>query len=151
MNDHLLGQKEETEPLDEGWWTSLLAEGQELRSSCLSGEQGKDYPAGEKLDAQSWEKIRTLYEQDEVVPFEVRGFNRGGLLVVSDGIQGFVPVSHIVDMPCGLDDDARQAFLADYVGKVLDLKVIECEQAQERIVLSERAAMAGCGKRKQLF
>jgi small subunit ribosomal protein S1 len=31
------------------------------------------------------------------------------------------------------------------------LKVIECEPSQERVVLSERAALAGEGRRKQLF
>jgi small subunit ribosomal protein S1 len=41
--------------------------------------------------------------------------------------------------------------LNNYIGKTLHLKVIECEPDQERIVLSERAALAGDGRRRELF
>ena len=37
------------------------------------------------------------------------------------------------------------------MGKTLRLKVIECEPDQERVVFSERAALAGEGRRKVLF
>jgi small subunit ribosomal protein S1 len=81
----------------------------------------------------------------------VYGFNRGGLLVRGDDIQGFVPVSHLVEMPCAVEIEERRKALNTYVGKTLLLKVIECEPAQERIVLSERAALAGEGRRRELF
>ncbi|MBA4318562.1 MAG: 30S ribosomal protein S1, partial [Flavobacterium sp.] len=82
---------------------------------------------------------------------DVYGFNRGGLLVKGDGIQGFVPVSHLVELPTDTNDEVRQEELAKYENRSLSLKVIECEPASERVVLSERAAQAGEGKRKQLF
>jgi small subunit ribosomal protein S1 len=136
---------------DEGWWSSLLAD-----ESMLIANPGKqetcpdDHPV-EKMDGKRWELVKKLYEQDEIMTFEVRGYNRGGLLVSSDGIQGFVPISHIVNMPVDFNENQRQAFLNDFVGQSIELKVIECEPSMERIVLSERAAKAGCGKRKQLF
>jgi small subunit ribosomal protein S1 len=92
-----------------------------------------------------------LFERDEVVLLLVQGFNRGGLLVQGEGIQGFVPISHIVDAPTNLTDEERYHFLEQYVGKSLYLKVIECEPTSERVVFSERAAQAGQGKRKELF
>jgi small subunit ribosomal protein S1 len=92
-----------------------------------------------------------LYDHDEIVVMQVQGYNRGGLLVQGNGIQGFVPVSHLVDMPGGVDEEERRRILANYIGRLLELKVIECEPAQERIVFSERAALAGEGRRKQLF
>lgn len=139
------------ENLDDGWWASLMAE--ELVASQHSEQTEPVHlvPEEKGENIQDWERMRQLYESDDVMPFEVRGYNRGGLLVAAAGMQGFVPVSHIVDMPCGLNDEQRLGFLANYVGKMLDLKVIECDPTQERIVLSERAAQAGCGKRKQLF
>jgi small subunit ribosomal protein S1 len=73
------------------------------------------------------------------------------LLVQGNGIQGFVPISHLVEIPGSDDDEERRNALANYVGKSLHLKVIECEPAQERVVLSERAALAGEGRRKTLF
>ncbi|MEN6523236.1 MAG: S1 RNA-binding domain-containing protein [Anaerolineaceae bacterium] len=136
---------------DEGWWSSLLADESMMTAALLKQESYQDDHPVEKMDGKRWELVKKLYEQDEIMTFEVRGFNRGGLLVTSDGIQGFVPISHIVALPPDIDENQRQAFLADYVGRTIELKVIECEPSMERIVLSERAAKAGCGKRKQLF
>jgi small subunit ribosomal protein S1 len=73
------------------------------------------------------------------------------LLVQTEGIQGFVPVSHLVDMPVESSEEEKQTRLAAYVGRSLYLKIIECEVSNERVVLSERAAQAGEGKRKELF
>jgi small subunit ribosomal protein S1 len=98
-----------------------------------------------------WDQVRALYDQDEIVEMQVQGYNRGGLLVQGNSIQGFVPISHLVEMPGGVDEENRRTILAGYIGRTLELKVIECEPSQERIVLSERAALAGEGRRKQLF
>ena len=106
------------------------------------------HPQVSKVD---WDQVRDLYDHDEIVIMMVQGYNRGGLLVQGDNIQGFVPVSHLVEMPGGIDEEKRRQILASYIGRSLDLKVIECEPSQERIVLSERAALAGEGRRKQLF
>jgi len=73
------------------------------------------------------------------------------LLVQGEGIQGFVPVSHLIDMPNGGGEEKRRLILASYVDRSIDLKVIECDPSQERIVLSERAALAGEGQRRALF
>jgi small subunit ribosomal protein S1 len=73
------------------------------------------------------------------------------LLVQGSGIQGFVPISHLVDVNGPLLEPERQKKLSGYIGRTLRLKVIECEPTQDRIVLSERAALAGEGRRKQLF
>jgi small subunit ribosomal protein S1 len=82
---------------------------------------------------------------------EVYGYNRGGLLVHTDDIQGFVPVSHLVELPATLGDEERIQTLCSYVGRTLCLKVIECNPALERVVFSERAAQAGEGCRRELF
>jgi len=135
--------------VDEGWWASILAD------EITQEEHGKDtaVKTGTPLVVSkvNWEHVKTLYEHDEIVIMQVQGYNRGGLLVQGNGIQGFVPVSHLVEMPGGVDEEKRRQILAEYIGRTLELKVIECEPAQERIVFSERAALAGEGRRKQLF
>ncbi len=68
-----------------------------------------------------------------------------------DNIQGFVPISHLVEMANCTTENARHQKLADYIGCTLQLKIIECEPDMERVVLSERAALAGEGRRKYLF
>lgn len=150
-NQEWKAQQSSGENLDDGWWASLMAEELVAIKHNVQPEPVNQVSDEKGEAGQDWERIRLLFESDDIMPFEVRGYNRGGLLVAAEGMQGFVPVSHIVEMPCGLNDEQRLSFLANYVGKTIDLKVIECEVSQERIVLSERAAQAGCGKRKQLF
>lgn len=134
--------------IDEGWWASVLAD-EEAFAAPQKPLASKQTAAN--LVTVDWKRVQNLFEKDEVVQLQVYGYNRGGVLVQEDGIQGFVPISHLVDMPCNANEEERRQVLNDYVGRVLELKVIECEPSQERIVLSERAALAGQGRRRQLF
>ncbi|BAJ63022.1 putative 30S ribosomal protein S1 [Anaerolinea thermophila UNI-1] len=142
--------EEEVEmPMDEGWWASVLADEQAYGESLVKTASAKSSGISGGVN---WARARQYLENDEVVKLEVYGFNRGGLLVRGEDIQGFVPVSHLVEMPCvPADEEQRRQSLANYVGRILSLKVIECEMQAERIVFSERAALAGEGKRRQLF
>ncbi len=141
--------EDKTPELDEGWWASVLAD--EIAQGDTVKETTVKPTTHQNVNKVDWDYVRDLYDHDEIVDLEVQGYNRGGLLVQSENIQGFVPISHLVDMPGGIDEDRRKEILAEYTGKFLKLKVIECEPSQERIVLSERAALAGEGRRKQLF
>lgn len=134
--------------IDEGWWASVLADEEAYAAPAKAASSKVTSPGLITVD---WKHVQGLYEKDEVVGLQVYGYNRGGVLVQGDGIQGFVPISHLVEMPCNATEEDRRQILNDYVGRMLDLKVIECEPSQERIVLSERAALAGQGRRRQLF
>ena len=134
--------------LDEGWWASVLAD-EDTFSATRAEAQSRSQTNG--MASVDWDHVQDLFEQDEIITLQVTGYNRGGLLVQGELMQGFVPVSHLIDVPTTLSEDERQNRLAGYVGRTLDLKVIECEPSLERIVLSERAALAGEGRRKQLF
>jgi small subunit ribosomal protein S1 len=135
---------------DENWWASVLADEDAIMfEKTESGSRTTQ--AGLPNVNIDWDGVKNIFLQDEVILLAVYGFNRGGLLVKGEGIQGFVPISHLIDLPVDANEEAKQDLLAKYEGRSLYLKVIECEQANERIVLSERAAQAGEGKRKQLF
>src|SRR6266498_1955868 len=88
---------DEKPEIDEGWWASVLAD-EEAHASSQKSASPKSTPAG--LVAVDWKRVQAFYEQDEIVSLQVYGYNRGGVLVQGDAIQGFVPVSHLVDMPC---------------------------------------------------
>lgn len=143
-------QLEENVPeLDEGWWTAILSEEDETLETIRDGNWNGMIP--EKMAPVDWERVRSVHENDEIITLNAVGYNRGGLLVQGSLIQGFIPVSHLVDMPCGTCEDEREKILNDYIGKKLRLKVIEFEQTHDRIVFSERAALAGEGQRKRLL
>jgi len=91
-----------------------------------------------------------VYNQDQIVTLTVTSYNRCGLLVEGLHLQGFVPYSHLVDM-VSQNEQERDHFLSEYVGRDLRLKFIECVPDKGRIVFSERAARADPGRRTQLF
>jgi len=140
--------KQEIPVYDDGWWASVL---QEEESRVLetptkmqkTGEVAKPSP--------DWEKAMALFRKDEIIELIVTGHNRGGLLVEADGLSGFVPCSHLVNLPFQADEDCREECLLDYIGRSLRLKVIECVPEEGRMVFSERAARAEAGKRPALF
>jgi len=147
---------------DEGWWESVLAEerlhaptrpSQMAAAKPKTAVEEKADPAPEAEPVQAnWDEIKELYAADRIITMKVTGHNRGGLLVEGDGIAGFVPLSHLIDLS-GKDGDAIEHTqpLDDYVGKSLKVKVIECVPEDERIIFSERAALSEPGKRVELF
>lgn len=143
-------KKEEPDfELDEGWWASVLADEKAAQAPAPRAPVAK----AAELPAISidWERVQSYCDADEVICLEVYSCNRGGLLVRGDAIQGFVPVSHLIEMPCAFSTEERRKLLNGYIGRELQLKVIECEKEMGRIVLSERAALAGEGRRRELF
>jgi small subunit ribosomal protein S1 len=101
------------------------------------------------MDWVDWTRVLELQEQEALCYAEVIGTNSGGLLVRAQEFQGFVPRSHLVERPSGTK--RGQDFLETYMGRELELKVIECDPERGRIVLSERAAQSGPGSRQSLL
>jgi small subunit ribosomal protein S1 len=156
--------EEGPEPLEESWWAAVLAEEESYgepnqhRQSSSNKQEGKPttphFPS--KPGPIDWEQAQHTYECDEAVTLDVVGYNRGGLLVEGSGLQGFVPISHLVELTIECLDEDRDAqkiasLLAEYMDKTLRLKVIECDPERGRIVFSERAALAAPGRRTQLL
>ncbi len=143
-------------PMNESWWAAVLAEDeatQPLQSTKNAGYPGSlppaESPKSNEIDHMDWVKATQIYEQDQVVQLHVSGCNRGGLLVYGEGLQGFVPISHLVDMPC--EQEEIEQDLEKYIDQTLDLKIIECDKERGRVVFSERAALAEPGSRKHLL
>jgi small subunit ribosomal protein S1 len=99
----------------------------------------------------NWDEIKELYSSDRIIEMKVTGHNRGGLLVETDTISGFVPFSHLIELAGKEQETDRDSSLETYTGKVLNVKVIECVPEDGRVVFSERAALAEPGRRSELF
>lgn len=145
--------------LDDSWWEAVLAEDEQFDGKSLESVSGVEHdvekasPARHSNDLENvdWEKAWDIYKRDEIVQMQVSGFNRGGLLVCGEDLQGFVPVSHLVEVPGDVTESQQESMLSDYVDCSLRLKIIECDHDRGRVVLSERAALAGSGSRNQLL
>lgn len=142
--------------LDDGWWESVLADEQKYASlyakPAVQMVAPQETPATEaKKEPVDWESIKHLYKNDHILEMKVVGHNRGGLLVEGNGLSGFVPLSHLIELTGKEKDEERQQCLEGYLGKMLKVKVIECAPDEDRIIFSERAALAEPGKRVELF
>ncbi len=152
-------------PLEEGYWASLLNEGEFAEPIVLThGEEPDRAHSGSFTNDSSlsindhhapadadWEEIQRIMDHDEVVELSVIGYNRGGLLVEWRSLHGFVPASQLTDFPVTANGPARRNALTSWVGQKLQLRVIELNSEQNRLILSERAAQVQPGERADIL
>jgi small subunit ribosomal protein S1 len=156
VQEDILKHGEKPMEPDESWWTAVLAD-----EPCIEEpvEMGETVVVVDRCQSKpdhlvslvNWDKVSRIFENDEIVTMNVVSCNRGGVLVAGEDIHGFVPASHLIDLPIDLSTDDRDQYLTSYLERRISLKVIECEPDKERIVLSERAALAREGQRKHLL
>jgi small subunit ribosomal protein S1 len=152
--------------VDEGYWGSLLSEGEFARSVDPTEIPDNDAPpetflkndhSDEEVIHQTaeqyadWDEVARIMEADEVLNLKVVGYNRGGLLVEWASLRGFVPASQLVRFPNIESENERKEALVQRVGDTLRLRVIELDPEKNRLILSERAAQVEAGTREQIF
>lgn len=152
--------------LDEGYWESLLTEGEFARSSTMEPPEptatvtngsrplNADMPPVPETTPppNDWEEIAHIMEADEVLHLKVVGYNRGGLLVEWKSLRGFVPASQLLQFPLDqAEEHERRDALVERVGDVLRLRVIELDPEKNRLILSERAAQVAAGTREEVI
>lgn len=90
-----------------------------------------------------WNRAEEYLESDEIVEGIITEANRGGLIVPFGNLRGFVPASHVMDLPRGLDENERKLHMSQLIGKKISVKVIEVNRKRRRLVLSQREALSG--------
>jgi small subunit ribosomal protein S1 len=136
---------------DEGYWNAVVNQGQwadpasdaqgiYIAKKAMSTANGRYF--GYELDSK-WDTLNTLFGDGSVVCLSVTGYNKGGLLVEWEGLQGFVPTSQLSDAPIHAEEWERMDYLAGHVDQTMTLKVIELDRNQNRIIFSQRSARWG--------
>ncbi len=92
---------------------------------------------------EDWKRAEELMLNEGVWEGIVADANRGGLIVPFGNLRGFVPASHVLDLPRGLNEDERKMRMARLVGQTISLKVIEVNRKRRRLVFSQRDASRG--------
>jgi small subunit ribosomal protein S1 len=93
----------------------------------------------------AWADMEQLATSGGTIEAPIVDHNRGGALLDVRGLRGFVPLSQLTSLapaaaqPAGEGDDTQDR-LAALHGQRLKVKVLEANQAQNRLILSERAA-----------
>ena len=91
----------------------------------------------------SWQKLKELKDKGEILNVKITGVNKGGLLTALDGIQAFLPVSQLAPehYPRVADADKQKILkeLHKFVGKTLEVKILDLLAQENKLILSEKA------------
>jgi len=100
-----------------------------------------------------WKTLQDALDAGTRMSGKIIGFNRGGAIVETEGVQGFVPMSQLATVSRERSQSAAQNEAGEEggeekppaespdVGRVIDLKVLEVNRGRNRAILSERQAM----------
>lgn len=88
-----------------------------------------------------WRELEKIREQGATIEGEVLEHNKGGLIVNVLGVRGFVPLSQIAELRRSGEEGVEQR-LEGLKGRKVLLKVLEINRRRNRLILSERAALA---------
>eukprot|EP00249_Psilotum_nudum_P005798 c19221_g1_i1 orf=111-1373(+) len=79
----------------------------------------------------AWERCRQLQAEDAVVKGKVIADNRGGVVVMVEGLRGFVPFSQM----------SSRSSREELLQQEIPLKFLEVDEEQTRLVMSHRKAL----------
>lgn len=91
-------------------------------------------------DALQQRDAQELLENGNIITRKVIGYNKSVLVIEFQHLKGFVPASHVIDMPRNMSEDQRRSELEGYSGSEMRLKVIEVDRHRRRLVMSQMLA-----------
>ncbi len=121
---------------------SALRVGTQVRAYVLAAEswQGDVIVSLAQAELErDWETAQKLFDDGEVIEAQVTGSNKGGLIVHLGRVRGFLPASQLARERRWNRDEGGS--LAHLVGEKIWVKIIELDRSQNRLILSERAAL----------
>ncbi len=94
----------------------------------------------------AWDDLESKKDTQEVVGTRILDANKGGLMVEVNGITGFLPVSQLSSehYPRVEDGDKNKILeiLKKLIGQELLVKVLDTDHANEKLIVSEKAAVS---------
>ena len=90
-----------------------------------------------------WDKMEALVKDGLTIDAKVLAANKGGLMMQVDAIKGFLPVSQLSPenyprVPGG-DKNRILELLKEMTGRTLQVKVIDTNQKEDKLIVSEKA------------
>jgi len=91
----------------------------------------------------AWDNLTQLQDSGEIVKISITDANKGGLMIKLGKVPGFLPVSqlmpeHYPRVPGG-DKSKILERLKSYIGQDFDVKVIDINETEEKLIVSEKA------------
>lgn len=120
--------------------------GDKIISKILELENDEGYIELSLKDASKemgWQRLKELKESGQLISVRITGVNKGGLLTTLDGIPAFLPVSQLsAENYPRVEDADKQKILKElqkFIGKTLEVKVLDLLAEENKLILSEKA------------
>lgn len=126
-----------------------LKPGDKVLAYILTSENDEGYAvlSLRKADKERFnQKISENFQEEKNVRVRIKQANKGGLIAEYGGIEGFLPVSQLSNEHYPkVGDNKNKIFekLNEFVGKALDVKIINYDKTQNKLIFSEKAALSG--------
>jgi len=92
----------------------------------------------------AWENIMAAKENGDILTVKTLDANKGGMMVKLGSIKGFLPVSQLIPEHYprveGGDKNKILEILKSYIGKEFTVKVMDADQKEEKLIVSEKMA-----------
>jgi small subunit ribosomal protein S1 len=119
--------------------------GDTVKTKIISPENEKgfiDLSLREANRDMGWRQMKDISQKNETLIGKVLSANRGGLIIQADSFQGFLPTSQMNDahFPKVQDGDKEKILeeLGKLVGKDIDVKILEFNPRENKVIFSER-------------
>ncbi len=96
--------------------------------------------AAQARQNEDWKRAEELMNSETIWAGEIADTNKGGVIVGFGHLRGFVPASHVIDLPRGLKEEERLERLQQMIGNTISVKVIEVNRKRRRLVFSQLEA-----------
>ncbi len=145
---------------DEAYWAGLFAQEALLfteEAAAVDGPAMDERDGRQSLDwrqsgrPEAWIQAHRALVEDAVLEAVVIGCNAGGLLVLWEGLQGFVPASQLEGLADFHIESARRRALQQHLHQRLPLKIIELDANNNRFILTARAVDVAAADKKRLY
>lgn len=93
---------------------------------------------------EAWQNLKKYRDERTTLPLQVLDANRGGLILESEGITGFLPVSQLAlghyPRVEGGEKNKIYGELKKFVGQILNVRIIDAAPKEEKLIFSEKEA-----------
>jgi small subunit ribosomal protein S1 len=90
-----------------------------------------------------WDSMKKLMQDGITIKSKVTAANKGGLMMQVEAVSGFMPVSQLspehYPRVAGGDKNRILEKLRELIGKELEVKVIDVDEKEEKLIVSEKA------------
>ncbi len=94
----------------------------------------------------AWDELQKKYEDKEIVEGLVVDANKGGVIIRLGGVTGFLPVSQLTVEHYPRVEGANKSKILErlktYMGEYFKLRIIDVNEADNKLIFSEKAAKA---------